>query len=77
MLCARIGTGNTYRVFCMVTVTESHMFRSLNESCPLQKRTTDVCKNGGTSVVQVSTQWHGHGRLLYIHVLGVAGTRLQ
>ena len=55
MLCARIGTGSTYRVFCMVTVTESHTFRSLNEPCPLQKRTTDVCKNGDTSVVQVNT----------------------
>ena len=54
----------------MVMVAEStHFDRLMNLICYIREPLMFV---RSTSVVQ----WHGHERLLYIHVLRVAGTRL-
>ena len=76
MLCERIGTGNMYRVFCMVTVTESHIFRSFTNLVHYRREPLTFVRMVVLQLYRL-IQWHGHGRLLYIHVLGVAGTRLQ
>ena len=75
MLCARIGTGNTYRVFCMVTELNPTHFDRLTNLVHYRSEPLSFVR---TVVLQLYRliQWHGHGRLLYIHVLGVAGTRL-
>ena len=73
ILCARIGTGSS-TVLCMVIVAESTHFDRLANLFRYRREPLTFVRSGnsGTSVVHVNIV----ARLLYIHVLGVAETRL-